>query len=278
MNSPVVSSNPVVDDVGQQSHPLDPVCLALAQWLAKHVTDPELARWVVQRGARLHPEFADLIDHEVGNAQAIPDALKKVWRVLTSPALILSGPEPGRYQATRGRVAADTWSAALRVELLSALSPCLAIGPQRFPRPDAGADPVTVDQIMSLDCELRCGDARDDVAAAFRSRTDHRARAIELSFSLTCLLRDAMDLQAALDEARPDYDRSSSEHPSIEPHAQNTFHHGWTLLIDLLRESFDLARVDAPDLALALVRVWTGVEYPVFRRLILYAAAKGIMP
>jgi hypothetical protein len=40
---------------------LSDVTLHLARWLARHLNDPELARWVVSNGCVLHPDFRGLI-------------------------------------------------------------------------------------------------------------------------------------------------------------------------------------------------------------------------
>lgn len=40
---------------------LDPVQSGIALWLAEHLGDPRLARWVIKSGGRLHPELAELV-------------------------------------------------------------------------------------------------------------------------------------------------------------------------------------------------------------------------
>jgi hypothetical protein len=271
-------TTPMVCEAGRRSPPaMDAVHRQIAAWLAKHVANPALARWVVGRGSHLHPEFAGFIEHELQNAGgSVPDAVRRVWRTLTAPGAPQWQPEADRYQPFVASLTGDDWSATLRLGLLSALAPRLAISPQRFPLSEEPGAPVEVDQILSVECELQCGDRREDIVDAFRSRQDHRRLAVELGGRFANLLLDAMDLQAALGAASPEHDRSSVEHPSIEPHAQNSFHHGWTTLIDLVRESFDISNAEAPDRAQELVRSWVRTEYPVFRRLVLYAASKGV--
>ena len=76
-----------------------------------------------------------------------------------------------------------------------------------------------------------------------------------------CLAEDASHL----------HDRSSIDRPSIATSEEND-RGGWTLLIELNRNALDLLRRSDPNLASSLVGLWRTHPYPVFRRLVLYAA------
>ena len=59
--------------------------------------------------------------------------------------------------------------------------------------------------------------------------------------------------------------------PSIEAHPQNKKFYPWIYLIDLVRDSFDLAMKEDKDLAHFLLYKWKQYPYSLFYRLILYA-------
>jgi hypothetical protein len=273
--------SPLVDD-GEKTlaAALDPVRFGVARWLAKNVAEADLVRWVVEKGGQLHPQFADLIDRELDTAVAVPDALRTVWRALINQnGLAFREPPSYRVIAKTQRLRTAPWSSALRLEFLAEFSPCMKIAPQHFPYPPAG-DPalVRIAEVLSADCEIRAGDERNEIVGALRARGDYRNVAMDLAFDFTGLLRNALDLQASFDKASADSDLGYIQHPSITAHAQNAHHHGWTTLIDLVRDSFDIAVHDRPSLARDLVRLWVSIRYPTFRRLVLYAAAAGVTP
>jgi len=252
---------------------------SVAHWLAKHISSPDLVRWVVDHGAHLHPDFADRIDRELDVIADVPEALRRVWRVLISQTgLMFREASTFRLGAKNQRYRDQPWSAALRLELLADLSPCVTVSPQRFSYPASEDASVRIAQLLSIECGVRCGDERSEIAAALQARADYRAVAVDLAFDFTSQLRMALDLQASLDQASRDHDRGYIDHPSIAPHEQNDDHYGWTMLIDLVRESFDVAREDRVDLAEQLVKLWATIEYPTFRRLVMYAAGVGVMP
>lgn len=265
---------------------LSPGASALGGWLARHSANPELAKWVVGKGGHLHPWFADAIRRELDDeskAAGIPDALKKVWRAITG-AVDLAGPNDWVDQRhLLDRLVSEPWSPALRRDLLSALSPLIAVGPRwgssvslEDSEVEAGASgeakELSVSEIVRVDCELVAGNLRGEIVARLQSRPDSSTILADLVFDLTGLLRAALDMQAVLDRATNDYDLSHHERPSIEPHPQNHGFNGWTTLIDLVRAGFSELAARNPRAAQGLIEIWKSVPYPLFRRLLLHAA------
>lgn len=88
------------------------------------------------------------------------------------------------------------------------------------------------------------------------------------------LLKKAMQKAEQFEIIQNGEDYFYIHRPSIDDHRQNKHYHSWTYLIDLTRDSFDLAMKKDQKLAKFLLRKWQQYPYSVFYRLILYAATK----
>ena len=259
---------------------LDPVRRGLARWLATHAANPDLARWVVRKGGHLHPEFAWLLRRRLEEQPVLPVALKKVWTALTGSVALQRGEDAYDRFGFYGRLRQEEWSPALRLEVLQALSPCLSVRPAWLSSLEGSnveddehrMESLRVSDVLSLECGVEAGNARELMLEDFRARPDFTDTLSELAFDLTVLLRRALDMMATLDVAGRDYDLGHIHHPSIPPHAQNHDFHGWTLLIDLVRDAFQAVADKRPESARSLVRIWSETQYPTFRRLVLFAA------
>lgn len=84
-----------------------------------------------------------------------------------------------------------------------------------------------------------------------------------------------MELFELIQKADGRYDSSYSDQPSISPHEQNSGLRDWTLLIELVRDSWEQLLKSDRDRARRLVERWRSIPYPVFRRLSFYAMAES---
>ncbi len=129
---------------------------------------------------------------------------------------------------------------------------------------------MPVSAILDCACNLRAGDNTLNLLEDLRKRSDFDNVITNIARELTVLLHRALEMQAALDLVSVDHDLSYRHQPSIAPHQQNLHYTGWTHLVDLVREAFDVAKEGQLPLAEDLLRVWRCTPYPVFRRLFLY--------
>ena len=90
----------------------------------------------------------------------------------------------------------------------------------------------------------------------------------------TNLLKKAMELAEFSGIIQNEQDLFFIQRPSIAPHEQNKNYDSWTYLIDLVRDSFDLAIKKDKKLAKLLLNKWQLYPYSLFYRLILYAITK----
>ncbi|WP_423206855.1 hypothetical protein E2974_18445 [Paracoccus yeei] len=83
-----------------------------------------------------------------------------------------------------------------------------------------------------------------------------------------------MDLMEVLGGASRKEDLSYIHQPSISPHEQNKHFNDWTVLIDLLRDSWLAVAEVEKETAVAEVRRWNKIPYPVFQRLAFFAVSE----
>ena len=96
-----------------------------------------------------------------------------------------------------------------------------------------------------------------------------------LSDDLTSLLKDALDIWAAVEEADVRDDPGYTHQPSIKPHDQNRHYHSWTVLIDLVWRSWTRLDATSAEKSRSLVARWRSIPYLTFRRLSLQAIGES---
>ena len=285
-------------DTGARGSDWDSVMGHLAHWLTRHLDDPNLIIWLVERGDQLHEQFAWLIRSRIKgldqlNAEgkqdeldrirldapkAIPGQLMRIlWRLLLAGRL-RSPLHRSRLSETRwlGRVEQDGITPSLRMELRESLAPCVILrAPFRWEEdsPDS-SEPSRIKDLVDWELVL----SSDHVHSALLARAERRAKwqegLPELLQDFTVLLRDALDLVRELGGADEKSDRSYMHQPSIGDHDQNRNFRDWTALIKLTRDAWlSTAQTDRAG-ARHAAEGWWQIRYPVFKRLALFAAAQ----
>ncbi len=94
----------------------------------------------------------------------------------------------------------------------------------------------------------------------------------ELLPDATGLLRDALDLMRELGSVEDRTDSSYIHQPSISDHPQNRDYRDWTSLIELVRDAWLATAARFPERAQLEVQRWITMPYPLFRRLVFFAA------
>ncbi len=272
----------------------DTVMRYIAHWLTRHLNDPELIFWLAKNGSRLHDELArsieSALDHfdnlnregksdelneiRANSPNAIPDErMRLLWRLLLR----------GRVKFFRGDFGLSLWvdhlkrdglTASLRMKLREFLSPMIALRrPFRWPDELAKPDPPE-DLRQIVDWELVL--AADHVRSVIGDRTDEHWRAAlpVLLDDLRQLLLDALDLRRELGGADDRNDGSFLNLPSIEPHWQNRGFHDWVILIELLRDAWQVVQENDPARATRIAEGWFELPYPTFKRLAFFAASQ----
>ncbi len=273
----------------------DEVMLHLARWLVRHLNDPRLIIWIVERGGQLHGDWLRLIENELDRFAS----LEREGKTAELDEIRLHAPNaiPGRLMHTlwcllfSGRVKSpwshvdlyrwkkhfkrDGLTTTLRLELREILAPKVAL---RKPfhwgnnDPNNADEPTRIKQLVDWELVL----AADHVHSALRDLADeHWTLALPLLLDdFQQLLRDALDLLRELGENDNHSDQSHWDLPSITPHWQNRSSHDWLSLIELLRDAWLAVRANDSARATRIAQNWFELPYPTFKRLALFAASQ----
>jgi hypothetical protein len=253
----------------------DAVMHQIARWLTRHLHDPKLILWFANRGGTVHPEFARLIT-EALEEHPISQPMELLWRVMLA----------GRLRRPRSWPNLDDWhvrftryglTPTLRLEFRDLLSPRV-----RLREPFRGLDAVghsrtseatSIKDLVDWDIVL----ATEHVHTGMRDLTDEAGWQEVLPQFLsdaTGLLRDTLDLMRELGGVNDQHDMSYMHRPSISDHPQNQHFRDWTALIELTRDAWLKTADSFPEQARREVERWLDIPYPLFRRLVFFAATE----
>lgn len=285
---------------GAKANQWDGVMTQLARWLTRHLNDPTLVLWLVQRGSRLHNEFVRLIEIELnkltslereGNTaeldrirtnspNAIPGRLMRIlWRLLLTGRV----KSPWRHfdlYRWLDYFKRDGLTATLRLELRELLAPKVALTkPFSWEKDDTKTSaPERLNELIDFELVLSADHVHSWLNNIEKSDRWHDILP-EMVDDFQQLLRDALDLLHELGEADDRHDQAYWDLPSISPHWQNRGYHDWVALIEMLRDAWiAVYRVDRAR-ARYIAQSWFSQPYPTFKRLAFFAATyEGASP
>ncbi|WP_300159882.1 anti-phage defense-associated sirtuin Dsr1 [Solidesulfovibrio sp.] len=282
-------------DGGHTNSRWDAVMYHLGCWLLRHLADPKLILWIVEQGCQLNDHFAKMIDGRLNyifrlnrdgkideiecikkNApMSIPDNITlKIWDILIS----------GHIKLPRHHHTIFNWikkfnshglTTFLRVELRKLLTPCVLLKKRLTWEGQAARleESKNLKQYISWEIVL-FADHINTAAKDLPKSEKWQAALPHLVDDLHSLLRDALDLLRELEKADDLHDLSYLELPSIAPHRQNRSHDNWSLLIELLRDSWIALKNQNTSRSKSVATAWWQIPYPTFKRLALFAAAQ----
>jgi len=265
----------LVHRTGNQSSQWDAVMAQIARWLARHLDNPKRILWIADKGGRLDKTFEYFLTNALKNT-CLNSSMEALWRIVLSDRLASRAGGHSLYSWGK-RLKEIGLTPLLRMELRQLISPRVRLRkPYRWQEgseADASGDESSVSELVAWEIVL----ASDFVHTALSSVSESdqwRGGLPYLLSDATTLLTDAMDLMRELGGASDTSDRSHWEQPSISEHPQNTDYRDWTALIELARDAWLAAAERAPAQAIREVHRWIDIPYPVFKRLVLFAAAQ----
>lgn len=270
----------------------DDVMSNLACWLIRHLNNPALIIWLSGKGGELYKHLAWLIENKLdylekletdgdtaqledirNNApDAIPcDFMKALWRLFIGGRVTPTGLRKDIFSWER-RLKRDGLNTILRLELRNLLAPSIVIK-KAFSSFMNNYDDTSKDIRKSVDYELVL--AGSDARHIFSNlNSDYWNKALpKLLDEFQLLLCDALDLFHVFGDAGQYNDRSHWHMSSIGKHWQNRGFDAWTLLIELLRDSWLKILEEDPTRASEIAQKWFELPYPIFKRLALFAAS-----
>jgi hypothetical protein len=279
----------------EQSSQWDDVMYNLANWLVRHLGDPQLLLWVASNGGRLHAEFGRLIQRRLdelllletddlerikSDAQrAIPGKeLRFLWEMAVSGRLKCTHQDLRLYRWLGRLSRQGHLTAALRFEWRELIAPRLLLDrpvrlSERAARPN---EQPLVRESISWKVVLAADDVRSALGAA--SSPAWQAALPHLLDDAQGALLDALSIMKELGDAGDLKDRSYWHLPSISEHPQNRGYDEWTPLIEIVRDAWMAMRGNDPDRAREVVRSWWQRPFPTFKRLALFGAVEAPMP
>ncbi len=277
-----------------QTNGWDGVMIQLARWLIRHLDDPKLIVWLADQGGQLHEEFARLIRNQIeeldsegkqdeldrirANApRPIPDPfMRTLWRFLLMGRVKKSHTHNLDLHIWLRLMKQDGLTPSLRLELRELLTPCV-IFRTPFHRGEDSSNrpkPKRIKDLVDWELVLSSGNVLYTLRH-LEDKSQWQAALPDLLQDFTVLLRDALDLTRELGEADEKNDSSYFHQPSISDHPQNRDHHDWIALIELARDAWLATAQTNPVLAQHAAEGWWHIPYPLFKRLVLFAAAQN---
>jgi hypothetical protein len=256
----------------------------MAHWISRHLDKPEVLKWALNgEGWVLHPTMRFAINQTLNKKPSLPANIKVLWRLLASDSYadLVAARQRSCFQAT-GELGQESPFACREILRLFTPLPVL-----KYTDIYANLDDEVISTAEDIYDQRVHRYIHVDVALIDEHLTqvlvprmvrrekpfDKDAVLADLADDATSLLKQAMDWWALFGKAKPDFDTSCRWLPSIAPHAQNSDFREWTRLIEFAREAYlALSRI-RPERAATLVARWRTLDFPVFRRLILFAAA-----
>lgn len=271
----------------------DGVMVELARWLLRHLGDPYLLLWFAGQGSELSARMANLIEDQLNQTlemvvatsdeeleqilanapYAIPGSrMRTYWRMFLTG--LVKGPSHDfNFFGWNDRFKSHGLTPSMRMELRELLSPKVVfskriIGPLETLQKEQDGEPVD-----PIEWEIQlCADHVHDGLPTLRENQNWSNTAPALLPDLTYLLRDTFQLKEELGGADNGSDSSYIDQPSIGQHEQNRGFRDWTALVELLRDAWLEVAKKSVEMARYWVETWWNEPYPIFRRLVFFAA------
>lgn len=255
----------------------DEVMHQLARWLTRHLDNPKLILWVAKQGGVLHSEFASLVSKAL-KEQPPSAPMQTLWQLARSHRLQDHSARSGLYDWLT-QLNRHGFTPTLRLQLRDLLTPRVRLSePFRWSEGDEeepATEPQQVRDLVNWEIVLstnnvHLGLEKLDLEDLWRTALPG------LLTDATTLLRDALDLMRELGGIDDRRDRSYIHRPSIGDHPQNRDSLDWTALIDLTRDAWRATAAKHPEQARLEIERWLVIPYPLFRRLVFFAATSGL--
>ncbi|WP_371377739.1 anti-phage defense-associated sirtuin Dsr1 [Thalassotalea aquiviva] len=269
----------------------DNIMRGLGNWLVCHLNNPDLVLFVLKRGGILNSYLQSLIEQKISEQRkqkqnvnsaffeklklisedaVLSEEMLTVWDLVLAGYCINSGHRHNLYSW------ADEYqktgiTPTLKSRLRKALSPVVI-----FRKPIGLAfydEKAGIRKYLSWDIDLSSSFAHS--AIKHISRVDTWKSDVSRIFSdVNALLIEVMELKAVLGGVDEHTDYTYVEQPSISEHPQNKDYNNWTVLIDLVRDSWISLLDSNASKAKNIVRIWWETPFPIFKRLAFFATSK----
>ena len=243
----------------------------IAWWLCYHLDKKELIHWVINKGCILHPQFKEMIlskiEHKKTNNRDIPPLDKRsllFWKTITQDSYCPQIYNTNRYIDYHIITDLNKEYCPTKAKMLLEI-----LEPYIYFHRDWLSDSSSDFEKLAREPEIKITvDYYPDILLKNEEVLLLHAE------DFSDLLKKAMEVAKKFEIIKNGEDYFSVIRPSIAEHPQNTKYYPWTYLIDLVRDSFDIAMKKDKQLANLLLQKWQYYPYSLFYRLILYAVTE----
>lgn len=257
--------------------PLSPVEKNLARWLLHHLDKKKLIHWLIKQAPiqtgliSLHPEFKNMLKGHLKHIQENADEKLDKREALFWDIIITQEDRSNKFNEADSLIHElneEGYSYFKIRELLSCLDPQIGFETYFFSKELSKIDNCP-DLIYEPKLQINTFDH-----PSFDPLTNQTALLCHVEDWID-LLKKAMELakRVGLIDENGD-DLFYIQRPSIAEHEQNRNDNSWTYLVDLVRDSFNLAMEKDKKMAQFLLLKWQIYPYSLFYRLILYVVTK----
>ncbi len=241
----------------------------LGKWIASRLDSPDALNWAIQQGGVLHRDFRLYIRQHLKHNNEIEMGYRKIWRALASDdyAYLLSA----RSRRILPSIPDET-PGTLR-DFIHRLRPIPVFKQQYsyFSEFD-NINSNSPTSLCNIDIKLSGLDGMDEIHYYEKRVQDWDGVLSSLADELTSLLKEAMDWLCEFELASEEDDPTNLHLKSIRHYDAHLVAPSWTSLVYLVRDSFSALLRRNPAEAEQLVSRWQYLNYPIFRRLAIYAA------
>ena len=250
--------------------PLSDFEIGVTEWLMHHLDKKALIRYLIDKSPHeiitIHPEFKQMICFKLKKIKNPKETLGErpflFWRILTNQRDCSKNEAIGFKGGPIYNMNAS-YSYMKMQRFLHSLEPYIA-----FEKIWGIKNQMDSDQIYRPRLMVNMWH--------YPSNTEIKNEDILLRHAedFSNLLKKAMELASFSGIIQDGKDLFFIQRPSVASHEQNNNLEAWLYLIDLVRDSFDIAMEKDRKLADLLLKKWLQYPYSLFQRLILYAVTK----
>ncbi|NQT62601.1 MAG: SIR2 family protein [Candidatus Marinimicrobia bacterium] len=268
---------PIVDNGHLTScpNPLSRITEQLSHWLTRHLERVEVVDFAIEKGLCLHPRFKEQIRRAIRNRE-IEEPYRTIWKYLSSPVYKCTCDNYFMgYRSLKPSTGDERWDGEQVLSALEHLEPVIKIGKSwhriagELLSDQTESDAIS--KLVDVDLVLRGGNP----AHYFRDFAQWPVQVIsDLVEQMSESLHSGWRLLQMFNELDTLNDLSYISQPSIEPHPQNKQFRDWCYLVEYLRDAWIVINEHRPDQAKILLAKWMSIDFPIFRRLALYAMSR----
>lgn len=256
--------------------PLDSVTEGLCGWFCAHLAAEKLILWVIENGAQLHPQLASQVRRRLmePSAPSIPLGANLIWKFLSGVTGSVHSHvvEHEAFDAVTV-IETESWDTLLCDRVLFLLAPTIKFKkPFRLGFEDF--DPESVSSYVDAELTPASGTRAHYIADALVKRSDAPKVLTGLLGEFTGILHRGMSYLEYLGFVSSDVDHTYIYLSSIDGIPDNIDFSPWLVYVYLIRIAWDHAAVTDPELARSEVRRWSRLDFPLFRRLVLWSAGR----